>query len=83
MPNVSVTKNIQHPVFQCLSIPLLLTGVQSNLDRQLVEEKWEMLCEMMQEKAAFVFGRQGCLTDTELHTVLKVIIHQETHAAAY
>ncbi|XP_062276082.1 N-lysine methyltransferase setd6 [Scomber scombrus] len=48
-------------------------GFQSDLDRQLVEEKWEMLCEMMQEKAAFVFGRQGCLTDAELHTVLKVL----------
>lgn len=37
-----------------------------------MEEQWEMLCQMMQEKAAFVFGKQGCLTDTELHTVLKV-----------
>ncbi|XP_033490155.2 N-lysine methyltransferase setd6 [Epinephelus lanceolatus] len=48
-------------------------GIQSDLDRQLVEEQWEMLSEMMQEKAAFVFGKQGCLTDTELHTVLKVL----------
>nr|XP_033490155.1 N-lysine methyltransferase setd6 [Epinephelus lanceolatus] len=48
-------------------------GIQSDLDLQLVEEQWEMLSEMMQEKAAFVFGKQGCLTDTELHTVLKVL----------
>ncbi|XP_049431037.1 N-lysine methyltransferase setd6 [Epinephelus fuscoguttatus] len=48
-------------------------GIQSDLDRQLVEEQWEMLSEMMQEKAAFVFGKQGCLTDTELQTVLKVL----------
>lgn len=51
---------------------LLVPGVQSDLERQLVEEKWEMLCEIMQDKAAFVFGKQGCLTDTELHTALKV-----------
>lgn len=31
-----------------------------------------MLRQMMEEKSAFVFGKQGCLTDTELHTVLKV-----------
>lgn len=48
------------------------SGNQSDLDRQLLEEQWEMACEMMQEKAAFVFGKQGCLTDTDLHTVLKV-----------
>uniref|UniRef100_A0A3Q4BU78 N-lysine methyltransferase SETD6 n=1 Tax=Mola mola TaxID=94237 RepID=A0A3Q4BU78_MOLML len=48
-------------------------GIQSDLDRQLMEEQWEVLCEMMQDKAAFVFGKQGCLTDTELHTVLKVL----------
>ncbi|TKS73075.1 N-lysine methyltransferase setd6 [Collichthys lucidus] len=48
-------------------------GIQSDLDRQLLEEQWEMACEILQEKAAFVFGKQGCLTDTELHTVLKVI----------
>ncbi|TMS05641.1 N-lysine methyltransferase setd6 [Larimichthys crocea] len=48
-------------------------GSQSDLDRQLLEEQWEMACEILQEKAAFVFGKQGCLTDTELHTVLKVI----------
>lgn len=48
-------------------------GIQSDLDRQLAEEQWEMLCQMMQEKTTVVFGRQGCLTDTELHTVLKVL----------
>ncbi|KAF3854436.1 hypothetical protein F7725_022491 [Dissostichus mawsoni] len=52
-------------------------GVQSDLARQLVEEKWEMLLELMQEKATFVFGNQGCLTDTELHSVLKVLCMSE------
>ncbi|XP_039989014.1 N-lysine methyltransferase setd6 [Xiphias gladius] len=46
---------------------------ESDLDRQLVEEQWQMLRQMMQEKGAFVFGKQGCLTDTELHTALKVL----------
>lgn len=48
-------------------------GIQSDLDRQLVEEQLEMLSQVMQEKASFVFGKQGCLTDTELHTALKVL----------
>lgn len=52
--------------------PLLFPGIQSDLDRRLVEEQWETLCQMMQEKTAIVFGKQGCLTDAELHTVLKV-----------
>ncbi|XP_041651752.1 N-lysine methyltransferase setd6 [Cheilinus undulatus] len=52
-------------------------GIQSDLDRQLVDEKWELLCQMMQERAAFVFGKQGCLTDTELHTALKVLCMSE------
>uniref|UniRef100_A0A3Q3EK04 N-lysine methyltransferase SETD6 n=1 Tax=Labrus bergylta TaxID=56723 RepID=A0A3Q3EK04_9LABR len=51
----------------------LLQNIQSDMERQLVEEKWEMLCQIMQEKATFVFGKQGCLTDTELHTALKVL----------
>ncbi|KAK2918173.1 N-lysine methyltransferase setd6 [Channa argus] len=46
--------------------------IQSDLDQQLVEEKWEMLCQI-QDKGAFVFGKHGCLTDTELHTFLKVL----------
>ncbi|KAM9855084.1 N-lysine methyltransferase setd6 [Aulostomus maculatus] len=50
-----------------------MQGIQSDLDQQLMEEKWEMLRSMMEERAAFVFGRQGCLTDTELNTVLKVL----------
>ncbi|XP_019957712.2 N-lysine methyltransferase setd6 [Paralichthys olivaceus] len=48
-------------------------GVQSDLDMQLMEEMWELLSQMMQEKAAFVFGKHGCLTDTELHTALRVL----------
>ncbi|KAG7523430.1 N-lysine methyltransferase SETD6 [Solea senegalensis] len=48
-------------------------GIQSDLDRQLIEEQWEMVHELIQEKEAFVFGKHGCLTDTELHTALKVL----------
>nr|XP_057931509.1 N-lysine methyltransferase setd6 isoform X2 [Doryrhamphus excisus] len=44
-----------------------------DMDQQLLKKKWEMLREMMQEKGAIVFGKHGCLTDTELHTVLKVL----------
>ncbi|XP_061630267.1 N-lysine methyltransferase setd6 isoform X1 [Phyllopteryx taeniolatus] len=38
-------------------------------DQQLLEEMWEML----REKGAFVFGKNSCLTETELHSVLKVL----------
>ncbi|XP_076590177.1 N-lysine methyltransferase setd6-like [Chaetodon auriga] len=49
-------------------------GPQCDVDRQLVEEQWEILSQMMEDKeAAIVFGKQGCLTVTELHTVLKVL----------
>lgn len=48
-------------------------GVQSDLDRQLLEEKWKTVCEMTQDRGAFVFSKDGCLTDTELHTALKVL----------
>lgn len=60
-------------------------GIQSDLDRQLMEEQWEMLCQMMGDKTAFVFGKQGCLTDTELHTALKVGSEEnhEEHAVVH
>ncbi|XP_069573001.1 LOW QUALITY PROTEIN: N-lysine methyltransferase setd6 [Brachyistius frenatus] len=48
-------------------------GVQSDVDRRLMEEQREVLGEMMQERGAFVFGTHGCLTDSELHTALKVL----------
>lgn len=43
-----------------------------------MEEQWEMLCEIMQERTAFVFSKHGCLTDTELHTALKVRARAQT-----
>ncbi|KAG7248674.1 hypothetical protein CRUP_004467, partial [Coryphaenoides rupestris] len=46
-------------------------GIQSDHDRQLVEEKRALILEMMGEKATIIFGKQGCLTDMELHTTLK------------
>ncbi|KAM9375482.1 N-lysine methyltransferase setd6 isoform 2-T2 [Pholidichthys leucotaenia] len=48
-------------------------GIQSDSDRQLLREKWEMLFQIMQEKPAIVFGKEGCLTDMELHITLKVL----------
>ncbi|XP_056138544.1 N-lysine methyltransferase setd6 isoform X2 [Lampris incognitus] len=50
---------------------VILQDVQSDLNRQLLDEKWEMLCQTVGEKGAFIFGKHGCLTDTELHTTLK------------
>nr|XP_040017506.1 N-lysine methyltransferase setd6 isoform X2 [Gasterosteus aculeatus aculeatus] len=55
----------------------LLQGVQSGLEQQLVEEKQEVLCQVMRGKEAFVFGKQGCLTDFELHSALKVLCMSE------
>ncbi|XP_077954091.1 LOW QUALITY PROTEIN: N-lysine methyltransferase setd6-like [Gasterosteus aculeatus] len=52
-------------------------GVQSGLEQQLVEEKQEVLCQVMRGKEAFVFGKQGCLTDSELHSALKVLCMSE------
>lgn len=48
-------------------------GIQSDLERQHMDEVWDVLHETMQEKEAFVFGKQGCLTDSELHMALKVL----------
>ncbi|KAM3869799.1 N-lysine methyltransferase setd6 [Diretmus argenteus] len=48
-------------------------GIESDRDRRLAEEKWAMLCQMVGEKEAFIFGKQGCLMDSELHTTLKVL----------
>ncbi|XP_066506130.1 N-lysine methyltransferase setd6 [Hoplias malabaricus] len=50
-------------------------GVQSAAEQHLLEEKWNTLCEMetVGEKGAFVFGKNGSLTDTELYTTLKVL----------
>ncbi|KAJ3597140.1 hypothetical protein NHX12_003540 [Muraenolepis orangiensis] len=48
-------------------------GIQSDLDQKLLEEKRVLILEMMGEKVAFIFGQQGCLTDMELHTTLKVL----------
>ncbi|KAM4618347.1 N-lysine methyltransferase setd6 [Polymixia lowei] len=48
-------------------------GLQSDSDRQRVDEQSGLLRQMVGEKGAFIFGRQGCLTDTELHTALKVL----------
>ncbi|KAI4902437.1 hypothetical protein NFI96_011488 [Prochilodus magdalenae] len=48
---------------------------QGEAEQRLLEEKWKMLCEMetVGEKGAFVFGKDGSLTDTELYTTLKVL----------
>ncbi|XP_076878154.1 N-lysine methyltransferase setd6 [Brachyhypopomus gauderio] len=53
-------------------------GVQatkSEAEHRLLVAKWNMLCEMeiVGEKGAFIFGKSGSLTDTELYTTLKVL----------
>lgn len=46
------------------------SDIMSDLELSLLEEKWEMVNQM--EGNAIIFGKHGCLTDTSLHTVLKV-----------
>ncbi|XP_026875423.2 N-lysine methyltransferase setd6 isoform X2 [Electrophorus electricus] len=50
-------------------------GTQSEAEKRLLVDKWNMLCEMdmVREKGVFVFGKNGSLTDTELYTTLKVL----------
>ncbi|CAJ1057481.1 N-lysine methyltransferase setd6 [Xyrichtys novacula] len=52
---------------------VIIQGTQSDSDQQLLKDKCEMLCQLMPENTALVFSKQGCLTDTELHTALKVL----------
>ncbi|XP_007553226.1 N-lysine methyltransferase setd6 isoform X1 [Poecilia formosa] len=47
--------------------------VQSEPERQLFDERFKVLSQMMEENAAFVFSDQGCLTDSELHSALKLL----------
>lgn len=46
-------------------------------DRHLLSEKWDVLCDMEiirdGDTGAFIFGKKGCLTDTELYTTLKIL----------
>lgn len=50
-------------------------ATQNEAERQLLLDKWRMLCDMdvVGEKGVFVFGNNGSLTDTELYITLKVI----------
>ncbi|RVE72191.1 hypothetical protein OJAV_G00059210 [Oryzias javanicus] len=50
---------------------------RSDSERALMEERWETLSEMMQDGGAFIFNEHGCLTDSELHTALKVFCMSE------
>ncbi|XP_038149851.1 N-lysine methyltransferase setd6 [Cyprinodon tularosa] len=45
----------------------------SESERQLFNERFEVLSQMMQEGGAFVFGKHGCLTESELHSALKLL----------
>lgn len=47
--------------------------IQSDSERQLFAERFEVLCQMMQENGAYVFSKQGCLTDSELHSAVKLL----------
>ncbi|PWA33024.1 hypothetical protein CCH79_00013064 [Gambusia affinis] len=53
--------------------------VQSEPERQLFDERFKVLSQMMEENAAFVFSNQGGLTDSELHSALKLLCmsHEE------
>ncbi|XP_043083568.1 N-lysine methyltransferase setd6 [Puntigrus tetrazona] len=48
---------------------------QSEADKKLLMDKWNMLCEMeiVGEKGVFIFGQSGSLTYSELYTTLKVL----------
>ncbi|XP_015223984.2 N-lysine methyltransferase setd6 [Lepisosteus oculatus] len=52
-----------------------LQAAQANSERELVEEKWRLLCqlEMVGDEGVFIFGQSGSLTDEELYTTLKVL----------
>ncbi|XP_072768017.1 N-lysine methyltransferase setd6 [Nerophis lumbriciformis] len=60
-----------------------VAATDPEVDPQLSKEKWEMLREMTLEKGALVFGKDGCLTDTELHTVLKVLCMSKEELADF
>ncbi|XP_054908820.1 N-lysine methyltransferase setd6 [Poeciliopsis prolifica] len=47
--------------------------IESEPERQLFDERFKVLSQMMEENAAFVFSNQGCLTDSELHSALKLL----------
>ncbi|XP_024137966.1 N-lysine methyltransferase setd6 isoform X1 [Oryzias melastigma] len=52
-------------------------AAQSDSERAMMEERWEMLSETMQDREAFIFSEHGCLTDSELHTALKIFCMSE------
>ncbi|MEQ2239763.1 hypothetical protein ILYODFUR_007847 [Ilyodon furcidens] len=47
--------------------------IQSDSERQIFDERFQVLCQMMQENGALVFSKQGCLTESELHSALKLL----------
>uniref|UniRef100_A0A3P9IVF7 N-lysine methyltransferase SETD6 n=1 Tax=Oryzias latipes TaxID=8090 RepID=A0A3P9IVF7_ORYLA len=50
---------------------------RSDSERAMVEARWETLSGMTQDREAFIFSEHGCLTDSELHTALKVFCMSE------
>lgn len=53
---------------------IVILATKSETDKLLLEDKWNVLCEMeiVGENGDFVFGQSGCLTYSELYTTLKV-----------
>lgn len=49
-----------------------IQGIKSDFEWPLLDEKWKML-QQMQGNDVLIYGNQGCLTDSALHTVLKVL----------
>ncbi|KAK5613362.1 hypothetical protein CRENBAI_023035 [Crenichthys baileyi] len=47
--------------------------IQSDSEQQIFDERFQVLCQMMQENRALVFSKQGCLTESELHSALKLL----------
>lgn len=55
------------------------TGVASDLELSLLEEKWHLLNNQLEGNDVVIFGKKCCLSDTTLNIILKV---RNTHVTA-
>ncbi|XP_042560636.1 N-lysine methyltransferase setd6 [Clupea harengus] len=69
--NSNDTADIQMTTVQKVALQL----AQNEEEQRFAAEKWNMLCdmEMVGDQGAFIFGKKGCLTDTEMYTTLKIL----------
>ncbi|KAL2083508.1 hypothetical protein ACEWY4_021281 [Coilia grayii] len=79
--NVHDTADIKNSVVHQAALQL----AQTEEDQHLLTEKWSTLCDMgiVGDKGAFIFGKKGCLTDTELYTTLKVLCMEKDEFDAF